>query len=350
MFRSESGYVAREHGVSAPVLVELTRGGIVESQHCGVIAVARPNGRLLAGCGDVEQVTFPRSALKPFQALALVESGAAQRFGYGDAELAVACASHNSEPRHREMVSSMLERAGVPLSALRNGVVEPIDETEAAKFRLGLLEHNSLCGDCSGKHAGILAACVVKGYPLSDYDAIEHPIQREIRAIVAECFRMDPDELIVGIDGCTLPAFAAPLRNIATGWAGLADPLGAVPAHAAGLARLGAAMAAEPFMVAGTDRLNTILSEATAGRVVTKDGAEGVLCMAIRDRGIGVTFKLEDGSFRSHGVIAHAILRQLDALSLDEDARLSALFPSELHSHREQEVGEMRPVFGLDFA
>lgn len=331
-----------------PTLVELTRGGIVETRHRGTIAVTQADGTLVAWFGDPDFVTLPRSALKPFQAIPLVESGAGERFGFGDMELAIACGSHNGEPRHREVVAGMLQRAGVPRSSLRNGVTEPIDDTEFARYHLGLVEHDALFQNCSGKHAGILAACVVRGYPLEDYDDIDHPIQREIRTATGACFRLPGDDLVVGIDGCTLPTFGAPLRNVAAGWAALADPDDGPGEHRAALARLSDAMAAEPWMVAGTGRLNTTLSEATGGRIVAKDGAEGVLCLAVRDRGLGIAFKLEDGTSRAHGVIALAILRQLGALDDEEDARVSALFPEALKSNREQQAGVMRPVFTLE--
>ncbi len=333
-----------------PVLVELTRGGIVESKHRGAIAVCRADGTLVAWAGDPELVTFPRSALKPFQALPVVESGAAERFGFGDAELAVCCGSHNGEPRHCEVVGSMLQRADVPLTAMRNGVTPPIDETEHARYTLDLLDHTPLLQNCSGKHAGILAACRARGYAVEDYDALDHPIQREIRASLGECFRMPGDDLVAGIDGCTLPTYGAPLRNISAGWGAVAAPSKGPSRHAAALGRLARAMAAEPWMVAGTGRIDTNLSQATGGRVLAKGGAEGVICLAIVDRGLGVTVKLDDGTYRGHDAIVPALLRQLDAVSADEAARLDALFPAAIRSNRDQQVGEMTAVFELQFA
>jgi len=333
-----------------PTLVELTRGGIVETRHRGTIAVTRADGSLVAWFGDPDYLTLPRSALKPFQALPVVESGAADQFAFGNPELAICSGSHSGEPRHRETVGAMLTRADVPLSALRNGVTPPIDEHEFSRYDLGLVAPDPLFQNCSGKHAGILAACRARGYGLAEYDDVGHPIQQEIRRSMGECFLVPGDELVVGIDGCTLPTFGAPLRNIAAGWAALGDPDNGPAVHRDALRRLIDAMASDPWMVGGTGRLNTTLSEATGGRVVSKDGAEGVLCMALRDRGLGIAFKLEDGTHRSHGVIAHAILRQLDALAPGEDERLAALYPVGLTSNRDQHVGDMRPVFTLEFA
>jgi L-asparaginase II len=328
-----------------PILAELTRGGIVESAHRGWIAVARPDGTLLAHVGDPERVTFARSAMKPFQAVPLVQSGAVERFEFGDAQLAISCGSHQGEPRHRETVAGMLGRIGLPPSAMRNGIDEPWNAHHFEVAARGDRDEQQLGQNCSGKHAGMLAACVASGYPVDSYDDIDHPHQRAIRKVVSQFWDVAPDDLVVGRDGCTLPAYAAPLRNIATGWARIADPDGAPAAHRDAISRIADAMGREPFMVAGTDQLNTVLMETTSGRILAKDGAEGVLCMAIRNQGLGVTIKVEDGSFRSHGVIALKLLRQLNALSQDEDDRLAKAFSERLESNREHHVGDMRAVF-----
>jgi L-asparaginase II len=332
--------------MSAPeILVELTRGGIVESVHRGWVAVARPDGSLVASVGDPERVTFARSAMKPFQAVALVESGAVDRFGFGDAELAVACASHNGEERHRTVVKGMLDKLGLPVAALQAGDDEPHDEPPTRWEPEAQLAQN-----CSGKHAGMLAACTARGYSLHYYDDFDHPQQRDIKTIVAQFWRVDEDSLIAGRDNCTLPAYAAPLRALATGWAAIADPASAPAEHQAAISRIGDAMAAEPFMVAGTGRLNTQLMTVTKGRILAKDGAEGALCIALRERGLGIAFKVEDGSYRSHQQITLAILRQLDALRPDEDAELSRLWRTDLRSNRNHHVGDIVARVELVFA
>jgi L-asparaginase II len=341
--------IAREKGTrcmsQSVVLVELTRAGVRESVHRGWVAVARASGALVASAGDPERVTFARSAMKPFQAVALVESGAVERFGFGDAELAVACASHNGEDRHRAVVAGMLERVGLPASALRAG-----DDAQHDEPPVAWEPEQQLAQNCSGKHAGMLAACVARGYATGDYDDFDHPHQRAIREIVSRFWRVPVGDLIPGRDMCTLPAYAAPLRSIATGWAAIADPSKAPPQHQAAITRLVDAMAAEPFLVAGTQRLNTQLMEVTRGRILAKDGAEGVLCMALREQELGVAIKVEDGSFRGHDAIALALLRRFDALRPDEDARLAELWPEAIRDNRWQHVGDMRAVFELDVA
>jgi len=327
------------------VLVELTRGGIVESVHRGWVAVARPDGTLVASVGDPERVTFARSAMKPLQAIALVESGAAERFGLSDAELAIACASHNGEQRHRDVVKGVLDKLGLPVSALRAGDDEPHDEP-----RSSWEPDKQLAQNCSGKHAGMLASCLAHGYSIDDYDDFDHPHQRNIKTIVAGFWRVDESEMVPGRDNCTLPAYAAPLRALATGWAAVADPSSAPAGHQAAISRLGDAMAAEPFLVAGTGRLDSQLMTVTGGRILVKGGAEGVLCIGLRERGLGVSFKVEDGSYRSLQQIALAILRQLDALRPDEDAQLAQLWRADLRSNRDHHVGDIVSRVELAFA
>jgi L-asparaginase II len=334
---------------TSSVLAIIERGSITECVHRGWIAVARADGTLVAHAGDPDRLVLPRSAMKPFQAVPVIESGAAERFAFGDAELAVCCASHNGEPRHREVVASMLERIGLTPSALKNGEIEPMDPESAARLRFGQLAPSTLFGDCSGKHTGMLAVCVRRGLSTDSYDDPSHPLQREIREIVASFFRIAPDAVIAGIDNCTLPAYGARLRDVATGWAAIADPNGAPDRYRRAIRRLGDAMAAEPFMVAGTGRLNTQLMQATGGRVLAKDGAEGVLCLALRDEGLGVALKIEDGSYRAHEPVSLAILRQLDAITPEEDADLSALWDERFYSHRRQHVATLRSVTRLAF-
>ena len=334
----------------APLLADVTRGGIVESQHRGIVAVARADGSLVAWAGDTSRVVLPRSALKPFQAIPFMESGAPERFGFGDAELAIACGSHSGEKRHRAVVGGMLERAGVPESALCNGATGPYDAAQWTRWVRDEIPHSALYQNCSGKHAGMLVACVARGYPLAGYDDLAHPQQQDVLHAVAAFFQTSPDELVVGIDGCTLPTHGAPLRNIAAGWAALADPEHAPEPHRAAARRLVEAMAAEPQMVAGTGLLDTVINQITGGRIVVKSGAEAVLCLALRDRGLGVTFKVDDGSDRPQAVIALALLRQLDALTPDEDAALVAHIDATVRSNRDQLVGKIRPVIELTFA
>lgn len=332
-----------------PVLAELTRNGVPESRHRGWVAVARADGSLVAHAGDPERLTFARSAMKPFQAVAVVESGAADRFEFTDAELSICCGSHRGESRHRETVAGMLAKIGQPATALLGAIDPPWSAERERLAAEGDEITQRLAQNCSGKHAGMLAACVAQGYPTGTYDALDHPHQRAIRAIVARFWDVPEDNLVVGLDNCTLPAYAAPIRNVATGWARIADPDRAPDEHRDAIRRIGAAIGRAPFMIAGTGELNTVLMETTGGRVLAKDGAEGVICLAVRDKGLGVAIKVEDGSFRAHDTVVRDLLKRLDALSSDEDAALAAAFSERLESNRQQHVGDMRSVLELQF-
>jgi L-asparaginase II len=332
-------------------LAETTRGGIVESVHHGAIAVVDVAGGLVAGAGDVERVFFYRSSAKPFQAIPVVESGAADRFRWTERELALCCASHSGEPHHQAEVRAMLAAIGLTPEALQCGCVTPYNATEGARVAAGLVELSPLQCDCSGKHAGMLATCVHEGLPIDSYLDPAHPLQRRILQVMAEALRMPADAIVLGTDGCSLPTFAAPLRAFATSWATLADPdaapVGAGREHAAALKRLRAAMLAAPENVAGTGEFVTTLMRLGEGRIVAKSGAEGLICLAVPERGLGIATRVLDGSFRTHPVVVAETLRQLDLLDAGTiDAILDAHSP-ELRNHNRRHVGDIRPAFVL---
>jgi L-asparaginase II len=333
------------------VLAETTRGGIVESVHHGAIAVVDVAGNLVASAGDVERVFFYRSSAKPFQAIPVVESGAADRFGWTERELALCCASHSGEPHHQAEVRAMLASLGLTPDALQCGCVVPYNEAEGARVAAGLVELSPLQCDCSGKHAGMLATCVHEGLPLDAYLDPAHPLQRRILGIMADVLRMPEREIVLGTDGCSLPTFAAPLRSFATSWATLANPDVAPPsagqAHAPALRRLRAAMLAAPDNVAGTGELVTDLMRLGEGRIVAKSGAEGLICLAIPDRSLGIAIRILDGSFRAHPVVVAETLRQLDLLDWPTIDAILATHSPELRNHNRRHVGDIRPAFTL---
>ncbi|HEX5498401.1 MAG TPA: asparaginase [Thermomicrobiales bacterium] len=333
------------------VLAETTRGGIVESIHHGAIAVVDVAGNLIASAGDVEQVFFYRSSAKPFQAIPVVESGAADRFGWTEREIALCCASHSGEPHHQVEVRAMLSSLGLTPDALQCGCVVPYNAAEGARVGAGLVEMSPLQCDCSGKHAGMLATCVHEGLPLETYLEPAHPLQKRILGIMAESLRMPAEAIGLGTDGCSLPTFAAPLRAFAVSWATLAAPdsapAGAGREHAAALRRLRAAMLAAPENVAGTGEFVTTLMRLGEGRIVAKSGAEGMICLALPERGLGLAVRVLDGSFRTHPVVVAETLRQLDLVDRATIDAVLAAHPPELRNHNRRHVGDIRPAFAL---
>ncbi len=239
--------------MSNPILVEVTRGPLVESRHRGAVAVAGANGKPALAIGDVTTPVFPRSAIKAFQALPLVEQGAADRYGFGDEELALACASHSGEPAHVAGVERMLAAAGLDASALRCGAHWPMSQPAAyALAKVGTA--STLHNNCSGKHAGFLCLACAMGADHADYWWPEHPVQREVRAVIEDFTgAVLPDERRA-IDGCSVPTWAIPLDHLARGFAKFGSGQGLAPARAAAAARLRQACAQKPWHVAGTGR------------------------------------------------------------------------------------------------
>jgi len=208
----------------AAILAEVTRGGVVESVHHGVVAVVNSAGELLAEAGDPEQFAYFRSSAKPFQAVPLVESGAADAFSFTPAELALCCASHSGSPAHQTQVAAMLAKIGLDPGALRCGAPVPYDQTEGARVRSGLVPSSPLQCDCSGKHTGMLVTCLHLGWPTDSYLDPDHPLQRRILDIIAEVLRVPAAGIHLGTDGCSLPTFGAPVQAFATAFSALAAP------------------------------------------------------------------------------------------------------------------------------
>ncbi|MDQ3862808.1 MAG: asparaginase, partial [Actinomycetota bacterium] len=279
----------------APVAA-VRRGALVESVHRGRLAVCDPDGNLLEAVGDPEAYIYARSSAKPFQALPLVLSGAAEAFGLTDRELAVACASHNAEEPHLAAVRSILKKAGLTEDDLQSGAHPPMYGPEAAKLIQSGEEPRPIHSNCSGKHAGMLAVCVHEGYETATYRDPDHPLQRRILSLIAEVCGLREDEVLLAGDNCGVPAFALPLRSFATGLARLTTG-DALPGELAGAAlRIRDAMREHPYMVAGTGRLDTDLMDSTD--LLVKGGAEAVLAAGSQD-GWGMALKISDGSERA---------------------------------------------------
>lgn len=332
-------------------LAEVTRAGVRESVHYGVVAVADADGKTVAAAGDPHHLAFFRSSAKPFQAIPLIESGAADRFGFTPAELALCCASHVGSREHQRQVAEMLAKIGLDAGSLQCGVVRPADAAEAGRVATGLISATPLQCDCSGKHAGMLAACLRLGLPIDRYLEPAHPLQRQILEMMATVMRMPVDDIGLGTDGCSLPTFAASVGAFATAYAILArataeNDSSGMPHHIA-LRRLGTAMVAHPENVSGHGQLVTDLMIVGDGRIVAKSGAEGLLCFALPEAGLGVAIRVLDGSFRSHTVIAARVLQELGAVPENAIAELLRRHDPRILNHNGRHVGDHKAVFSL---
>jgi L-asparaginase II len=333
-----------DHPLAPALLAEVTRGPEVESRHFGHAVAVDRKGRVLFAAGDPEHPTFPRSSLKPLQALAGTARGTAEAFAFTDAELAVTCASHAAEPRHREAVARILEKIGATEADLHCGA-HPVSHlpTRDALILAGK-EPTPIYSNCSGKHAGMLALARVLGAPLEGYWRPEHPVQREVQRVLAAFCDVDLRRLRWGVDGCGVPTYLLSLRELALGFARLAAPeeLGKADAEAA--RRITGAMNREPEMVRGEGGFDSVLMRALPGAVACKGGAEGCQAAAVLGRGIGVAVKIEDGSARPLPPVFLALLRRLDALPEPLPPALAELLRPVVRNTRGEGVGEVRSL------
>ena len=340
--------------IAAP-LVEVKRGAITESRHRGHIVVAEPDGNIIAYAGSPQNVTFLRSSAKPFQALPLLVSGAAERFGFTDREVALVCASHNGEPIHTELAASMLQKIGLGPEALKCGLHEPYSVEVAARLRLQGQAPNVLQNNCSGKHAGMLAVAKHLGAPTENYDSPENPVQKAIAETVSQFSGVPLTDIAVAVDGCGAPVFGITVKAMALAFARLVSPprtFDKVTREAC--ERIVRVMNAYPELIGGTsDRLDTEIMRAAPGRLVSKVGAEGVYTAGIKPseewpNGLGLAIKIEDGDDRrARPTVVIESLRQLGVLSDESLDALSryAFFP--VLNRRGDLVGEVIASFTL---
>lgn len=339
----------------AEPLVEVRRASLTESRHRGHIVVVEPDGNLVNYLGAPQTVTFLRSSAKPFQAIPLLTSGAAERFGFTDREVALACASHNGEPIHTELATSMLEKIGLGPEALKCGIHEPYSLEVAGKLRLEGRAPNVLQNNCSGKHVGMLAVAVHTGAPLENYNSAENPVQIAIADVMSQFSDIPVTDMVVGIDGCAAPIFGITIRAMALAYARLiSPPLTFDKATRDACKRIVRVMSAYPELIGGTsDRLDTAIMRAAPGRLISKVGAEGVYTAGILPceewpKGLGFALKIEDGDDkRARPTVVVETLRQLGVLrdeSLEAVSRY-AFFP--VINRPGDLVGEVRASFTL---
>jgi L-asparaginase II len=329
-------------------LVEVLRGGIVESVHHGAVAVVDRAGRLLFAAGDPEFVTYTRSSLKPLQALPFVAAGGLERYELTTQEAALLCASHSGEPRHVEAAASILRKAGTDASDLQCGTHAPgfyeVRGEVPPPPPYSPLSHN-----CSGKHSGMLAHCAACGYGKGDYLDFAHPLQREIRTAVSAMTGVPEEALHPGIDGCSAPNYAVPVARLALAFARLAS-VDVDPAYGRAPRQLADAMTKAPEMVSGEGRSDLALSRAGRGDWVCKVGAEAVQAIGIRSLGWGIAIKVADGSRRALLPATIGVLEQAGLLDAPAREALAPLATPTLRNYRGLAVGTERPVVVLDKA
>lgn len=325
-----------------PVLVEVTRGEAVESRHSGAAAVIDADGADLLALGDIDRSVFPRSAVKALQALPLLESGIADRLGLTDAEIALACASHSGEPPHVETAAAMLRKAGRDEACLECGAHWPLGEAATRELAARGGAPTALHNNCSGKHAGFICLACGSGDDPKGYVRHDHPVQQAVRAALEAVTGAPHADDVRATDGCSIPTYAVPLRALALGFARFGADAGMSDGHVRAARRIRRAVAANPFMVAGTGRFDTNLMEALGARVFVKTGAEGVHCAALPELGLGLAVKADDGTRRAAEVMMAALIRRFLPLDGNERAVVDAAARHDIVNWNGIVVGEVR--------
>jgi L-asparaginase II len=315
-----------------PIIAEVTRGAIVESRHTGAFAVSDSNGRIILSAGDIAMPIYPRSAIKAFQCLPVIESGAADHFGLNNEEIALCCSSHNGEPEHVRVARSILTKVDVAETCYECGAHWPSYRNAA----FDLVRHGEkpldVHNNCSGKHAGMLALAKHLGVNEKNYVKQEHPVQRAIAETIARLCDVDISKAPTAIDGCSVPTWAMPLKNMALGFARLIE----LPAGQ----RILEAARENPFLIAGTDRFDTKVMQALP-RLFLKVGAEGVYCGSIPHAGLGFALKCDDGAVRAAEVATASLLAKLDVWTSAEIELLNSFAHETMRNWRKIVVGEI---------
>ena len=324
------------HHYDLDILV--TRGSGIESRHRVHAAVVDAAGALVGCARDPGTVTMWRSCAKPFQVMPLLASGGFDEVGWGDDELALACASHGGEPEHVALAESMLRDLGLEEGDLACGPHDPLSPRGARILRESGERPTRLHNNCSGKHAAMLARAHVAGWPHQGYEQGDHPVQVGALEEVARWSGVPTDRILRAVDGCGVVVFGLPLDAMARAYAAFAAAVARdddIPS------RIASAIGTRPFLFGGTDRFDSLLVEETEGRVISKIGAEGVHTVAVFEQGIGFTIKVEDGATRAQYPAVLRMLGYLGALPEPMSPRLAEYARTRIRNTRGEVVGEL---------
>jgi L-asparaginase II len=308
--------------MSNPILVEVSRGGVLESFHRGVICMVDKDDKVVYSRGDVQQVCFPRSALKFFQQIPLLTSGAVEHFGFTEKEIALFCGSHNGEQQHVETVRSILSKIGLDETYLLCGPQMPTLRDDMYALIKSDLPPQRIHNNCSGKHAGFLAYCIYRNWSSSDYIDPQHPLHLEILGVISDFHRYPKEKIRQGIDGCSAPIYSFPVYNQAVAYKNLVHPQGFGEKVSKACDAMINAIVNYPDMIAGKKRYCSDLMRLSEGKLIAKTGADGIYSIGIRAHGIGICVKVDDGKMGPQYNIAQSIIEQLGILSPANSARL----------------------------
>ncbi len=338
--------------ISFEPLVELTRGEIVESIHFGSIVVCDNTGKVHFQMGDADLVTYLRSTAKPLQVLALLENPASQQYHFNDSEIAIMCASHSGTNDHVRVLQGLQKKIGIDADSLQCGMHLPFDRITANHIIRGEEELSSLRHNCSGKHSGMLALAALLNAPQDSYLETDNLTQQLILKTCGEMFDISASQFAMGVDGCSAPVFAVPMRNAARAYALLCQPESLTQQRAAACKMITHAMMAHPFLVAGPERFDTAIMETITGKLIAKTGAEGYFGVGIMpdalrpgSPALGVMVKIIDGDLkeRARPVVIMSILHHVGLLTPAVEDQLQQYGRHAITNWRDIPIGEIRP-------
>lgn len=333
---------------SPEILVEVLRDHFLESKHRGWIIISDRYGKIIARSGEGVPVTFVRSTLKPVQVLPLLLTEAADKFGFTDEEIALCISSHSGEPKHIELVKSMLEKIGMTQEDLKCGVHSPIYKKAAHDIYSRGEKPTKIHSNCSGKHTGMLAVCKINNWSIEDYFKPDHPLQKMIEECIEVMTDVKKDNLIISIDGCGVPVYSFSIMNLAICYARLCDPIDLPIKYREAVKRVVNIMKKYPYLIAGTERFDTDLILATNGNIISKAGGEGLNAIGILSKGWGMVVKIEDGNIRAVGPSVIEALKQMEIINEKEIESIKNWYHTPRYNYKNEFIGEIVPVFKLN--
>jgi L-asparaginase II len=325
-----------------PVLVEIYRGGVLESFHRGSVCIVNTGNEIVYSAGDPYQVCYPRSAMKLLQVMPLLIRNGMEHFGFTLEEIAVMCGSHNAEPDHVRAVTSILQKIGLDKQALNCGPQYPSSKKDANELIRNNEKPHHIHNNCSGKHAGMLAMCVLMGWPVENYIAPEHPVQQSIREICSMMYEYPVEKMVMALDGCSAPIFSVPVYNQAIAYKNLVSNAHASHSINKACGIVVEAVSRYPFMVAGTKRYCTDMMQITAPHIIGKTGAEGIFCLGFTEKKLGVCIKIDDGKMLPQYNVAQAIVNASGLFSEEQLQPLQHYLHDDITNFNKLVTGEIK--------
>lgn len=325
-----------------PILVEIYRNNVLESFHRGVVCIVNNAGEIVFSWGDVQQITYPRSAMKLLQVIPLIAGGGIEKFGFTLEEIAVMCGSHNAEAEHLRAINSILQKIGLDKNALHCGPQYPSSKRDANALIKADEKPHHIHNNCSGKHAGMLAACILNGWPTEDYINPNHPLQQEILRVCSLLYEYPADHMVIALDGCSAPIFSVPVYNQALGYKNLVANKHLDQSIQNACNIIIEAVSKYPFMVAGTGRYCTDMMKITAPKIIGKTGAEGIFCLTFTEQQLGVCIKIDDGKMLPQYNVAQALIEASGLFTQEQLQPLHHYAETELKNFNKLVTGEIK--------